>query len=236
MKRFLAAAAMAAFASVPVLAQEEQAPPPEDTAAKDSNAPEDAAAPHQDDAGHLIMYARKLREEKGCAEAAPAFRVIAGMGEGQEAAQHELGECLLEIKGANETETALFRQEGEFWLTRAAYAGNARAQRKLAISMASPSNALHDAKKSLEWSLVYQKNPTAALYGYGPLPPTMIPGLKSSLGATDIQDAEKFAAEFVPLPLKKFEGPARDARRGSSGLRPEGGRPPRGKRRLGLAD
>lgn len=236
MKTLLAVALAAAFSCATALAQGEPVPPPEKPDVKQDDVAESAATPHQDDAGRLIMYARKLREEKGCAEAAPAFRVIAGMGEGQEAAQHELGECLLDMTGANKTETALFRQEGEFWLTRAAYAGNARAQRKLAISMASPSNALHDAKKSLEWSLVYQKNPTAALYGYGPLPPTMIPGLKSSLGATDIQDAEKFAAEFVPLPLKKFEGPARDARRGSSGLRPEGGRPPRGKRRLGLAD
>jgi TPR repeat protein len=221
-------AAIAAFLLTGAAIAQEGPPSEKPDAGEDEEAR--IAAPHQDDAGRLIMYARKLREEKGCAEAAPAYRVIAGMGEGQEAAQHELGECLLDMTGANATETALFRQEGVFWLTRAAYAGNARAQRKLAISMASPANALHDPKQSLEWSLVYQKNPTADLYGYGPLPPTMIPGLKSSLTAEDVHDAEQFAADFVPLPLAKFEGPARNAKRGSSGQPRDGGRPPRGRR------
>lgn len=235
MKTVFAAAIAALLLSGPAMAQEGPPPPPEDAAANDSNAPEGAGAPHQDDAGRLIMYARKLREEKGCAEAAPTFRVIAGMGEGQEAAQHELGECLFEMTGANETETSLFHQEGVFWLTRAAFAGNARAQRKLAMAMASPADPLHDAKGALKWALVYQKNPTADLYGYGPFPPTLIPGLKSSLSSADVLDAEKFAAEFNPLPLKKFEGPARNAKRGSSGRTPERGRPPRGRRRPGLS-
>lgn len=171
------------------------------------------AAPHQDDSTRLIKYARALRTEKGCAEAAPAYRVIAGMGEGQEAAQHELGECLLTMTGANEVETALFRQEGEFWLTRAAYAGNARAQRKLAMEMAAPASPMHNAEGSLKWSLIYLKNPTSALYGYGPLPSTLVPGLKASLDESKIAAAEKFAADFAPLMLAKFEGPQRDQKR-----------------------
>ena len=176
------------------------------------------------------MFARELREKKGCAAAAPAFRVIAGMGEGQEAAQHELAECLLTLQGANDVETALFRQEGEFWLTRAAYAGNARAQRKLAMAMASPANPLHNPKGSLMWSLIYSKNPTADLYGYGPLPGTLVPGLKSSLNETDIAEAERFAAEFVPIMLAKFEGPKRDGKKGSPARPPEGARRPGGRR------
>lgn len=182
--------------------------PPPDRAPGESG----AIAPDENDAGRLIAFARQKRDDKGCAEAAPAFRVIAGMGEGQEAAQHELGECLLEMTGANDTETALFRQEGEFWLTRAAYAGNARAQRKLAMEMASPASALHDPRGALQWALVYAKNPTAGLYGYGPLPATLAPGLKSALDAAAIADAEKFAREFTPLALAKFEGPKRGDR------------------------
>lgn len=229
MKAVFAAVIAAALISGVAVAQEGP-PPPEGAAPSDGTAPESAAAPQQDDAGRLIAFARNLREEKGCAAAAPAFRVIAGMGEGQEAAQHELGECLLEMKGANEVETALFRQEGEFWLTRAAFAGNARAQRKLAMAMASPANPLHNPKGALMWSLIYSKNPTADLYGYGPLPGTLVPGLKSSLNETDIAEAEKFAADFVPIMLAKFEGPKRDAAKGGQpGVagRPEGGRPPR---------
>lgn len=221
---------IAIIAAAPVLAQEEPAPPPEKRDDKKEAAPDGPAAPHQDDAGRLIAFARNLREEKGCADAAPAYRVIAGMGEGQEAAQHELGECLLDLTGANDIETALFRQEGEFWLTRAAFAGNARAQRKLAMSMASPANPLHNPKGSLMWALIYSKNPTADLYGYGPLPATLIPGLKSSLSEDDLAEAEKFAADFVPIMLAKFEGPKRDGKKGSFARPPEGARRPGGRR------
>lgn len=190
------------------------------------------AAPNENDAGRLIKFARETREKDGCAAAAPAFRVIAGMGEGQESAQHELAECLLTMTGANDAETALFRQEGEFWLTRAAYAGNARAQRKLAMEMASPASALHNAEGSLKWALVYGKNPTADLYGYGPLPPTMVPGLKSALNETDIASAEQFAREFAPVPLAKFEGPKRNGKGGRDSRRPpDGFAPPEGRRR-----
>lgn len=190
---------------------------------------EKVAAPSENDAGRLLAFARQRRDEKGCADAAPAFRVIAGMGEGQEAAQHELAECLLTLQGANDVETALFRQEGEFWLTRAAYAGNARAQRRLAMEMASPASALHNNKGSLQWALVYAKNPTADLYGYGPLPPTMVPGLKSSLNEAEIADAEHFARDFTPVSLAKYEGPPRGDKKDAFG---KGRRePPPGERR-----
>lgn len=178
--------------------------PPVEPPAADAD---DAATLNERAAGRLIAVARKTREEKGCAAAAPTYRVVAGMGEGQEAAQHELGECLLSMTGGSDIETALFREEGVFWLKRAAFAGNARAQRKLAIDMAAPASPLHDAKAALQWALVYSKNPTSALYGFGPLPATMAPGLKSSLSPEDAAAAEKFAAEFKPVTLAKFEAP-----------------------------
>lgn len=184
-------------------------PPPVDAAASSKN-----DAPHEEEAGRLVRYARDLRAKNGCAAAAPAYRVVAGMGEGEEAAQHELGACLLEIEGASSTETALFRQEGEFWLTRAAFAGNARAQRMLAMEMASPASALHDVKSALQWALVYADNPTAKLYGFGPLPATLIPGLKSAMNDSDAVEAEKFAKEFAPIALAKFEGPKREKGKG----------------------
>lgn len=193
---------------------------------------ERGAVPNENDAGRVIMFAREKREEEGCAAAAPAFRVIAGMGEGQEAAQHELAECLLTMKGASDSETALFRREGEFWLMRAAYAGNARAQRKLAMEMASPASALHDPKSALEWALIYGKNTTSDLYGYGPLPPTLIPGLKSSLSAADLAEAESFAKNFAPIILSKFEAPKRGEKKRALGDRPRA--QPDGRRRPGL--
>jgi hypothetical protein len=190
-------------------------------------------SPREEDAGRLVAFARDMRDEKGCAVAAPAFRVVASMGEGEEAAQHELGECLLELKGKTDIETALFRQEAEFWLTRAAFAGNARAQRKLAMDMASPASPLHNPKGSLMWALIYGENPTADLYGYKPLPATLIPGLKSSLNEADAAEAEAFATSFAPIMLAKYESPKPDEKRGDGkGDRPKGP-PPGGRRRPG---
>ena len=99
---------------------------------------------------------------------------------------------------------------GESWLTRAALAGKARAQRKLAMEMAAPASALHNAQGALGWSLVYTKNPTADLYGFGPLPPTLAPGLKAGLSDEAVAEAERFAEEFAPLAMAKFERPKRE--------------------------
>lgn len=218
--------AIAAAIATPAFAQSEGLPPPPAEAPAGGPPAPEGPSVHQDDAGRLTAFARRLRSEKGCAAAAPAFRVIAAMGEGNEAAQHELGECLLEIEGASATETALFREEARFWLTRAAFAGNARAQRRLVLDMAAPANALHDPKGALQWALVYEKNPTADLYGFKELPKTLIPGLRASLTPEAIAEAEAFASRFAPLALAKFEAPKTDRAK-----RPEGPqRPPPGAR------
>lgn len=223
MHKTLFALFAAALAAGPALAQ--PAPPagaPPLTV--DGDAPAEPPSISEDDAGRLVSHARKLRESKGCAAAAAAYRVVAGMGEGQEAAQHELGECLMEIDGATPAETALFRQEGQFWLTRAAYAGNARAQRRLVVELSAPASALHNPVAALQWALVYQANPTSDLYGYKTLPPTLIPGLKGALTPAEIAAAEAAATGFAPLYLQKFEAPKRAK---SKGDRKPPGAPPR---------
>ncbi len=222
MKRPVIALAVAALAVSPALAQ--PAPPP-GAPAEESAAAEPAV--HQDGAGRLTAFARKVRADKGCAAAAPAFRVVAAMGDGNEAAQHELAECLLEIEGTNATETALFREEARFWLTRAAHAGNARAQRRLVLDMAAPANAMHDPKTALQWALVYEKNPTADLYGYKDLPKTLVPGLRASLSPEAIAEAEAFAAGFAPLALTKFEAPQAQKPAGERRRPPPSARPRR---------
>ena len=98
------------------------------------------------------------------------------------------------------------------------------------MDMASPASPLHDPKGSLTWLLVYGKNPTADLYGYGPLPASLAPGLRSALTAEDIAQAEAFAASFAPLAMAKFEGPKRDGEKGAFGARPDGA-PREGKRK-----
>ncbi len=215
--------AAAVVLSAEAFAQGEASPPPLPAEAPAAEEP----AVHQDGAGRLTAFARKLRADKGCTEAAPAFRVVAAMGEGNEAAQHELAECLLEMQGATPTEAALFREEARFWLTRAAYAGNARAQRRLVTDMAAPANALHDPKGALQWALVYEKNPTADLYGFKELPKTLIPGLKASLSPEAVAEAEAFAANFTPLALAKFEAPQAQKPAGERRRPPPGARPRR---------
>lgn len=226
MQKPLIAALALTLAAGTALAQPEPppgAPPLPEGAALPAAPPEVS----EDDAGRLTSYARKLRETKGCAFALAAYRVIAGMGEGNEAAQHELGECLMEVGGATATETALFRQEGRFWLTRAAYAGNARAQRRLVLEMSAPASALHDPKAALQWALVYNGNPTSDLYGYKELPKTLVPGLQASLTPEAIAEAEAFATSFTPLYLQKFEAPKRDKAKGDPRRPPPGARPRR---------
>jgi len=166
-----------------------------------------APAFSEDSAPRLLAEARKMREETGCIAAAPTYRVVAAMGAGEEAAQHELGECLLLIDGVHAAETALFRQEGEFWLTRAAFAGNARAQRALAVHFGSAANPHAAPAEALKWALVYAKNGEADLYGFKTLPPTFVPGLKSALSAEAIVAAEGFASEFAPIALAAFRAP-----------------------------
>lgn len=219
--------ALAACMTISAAALAQPAPPPGAPPQLEEDADLQEQAVHQDGAGSLTAFARKTRAEKGCAAAAPALRVVAAMGEGNDAAQHELGECLLDIDGASPSETALFRQEGLFWLTRAAYAGNARAQRRLVLDMAAPANALHDPKAALQWALVYAKNPTSDLYGYKALPPTLVPGLKASLSPEAITEAEAFAAAFVPVTLAKFEAPKREKAKGEPRRPPPGARPRR---------
>jgi len=179
------------------------------------------------DQGALVLAgARKTRDEKGCAAAAPALRVAAAMGEGKEAAQHELGECLMTMAGATETETRLFREEGRFWLTRAAYAGNARAQRFLAVEGGRASAPHATQADALGWALVYQKNSEADLFGYKALPATFVPGLIAALPPAEVARAERFAADFRPLPLTAFEPPKIDRPDGPGGalrLAPRGG-------------
>jgi hypothetical protein len=179
----------------------------------------------------LLAEARKAREAAGCLDAAPLYRVVAAMGEGAEAAQHELGECLLLVAGSQPQETALFRMEGEFWLTRAAFAGNARAQRALSVHYGSAANPDASPAEALKWALVYGENGESDVYGYKSLPPTFAPGLKAGLSPEEVAAAEAFAAAFTPITLAPFRAPKLDAPAagdGPRGRRP--GQPPDGER------
>lgn len=164
--------------------------------APEPEGPRIVGPPSYEQAQRLLGMARSLRETEGCAEAAPVYRVLAGFGEGLEPAQVELGECLLEMEGGGAQETALFRREALFWLERAAYAGDGRAQRRLAEYYAAVQTPHGDAQKALGWALLFAENGDAELYGLAGFPKTFETGLRASLSDAAIRDAEKFAEDF----------------------------------------
>ncbi len=168
-----------------------------------------------DQAERLLATGRQIRAEKGCAAAAPTYRVIASFGEGYEVAQYELGACLLEIEGESARETALFREEGLFWLRRAAYADNARAQWRLANTLSgAPAAVSHgpapEPGKALGWALVYKENAAHELYGLAPVNPNVLAHLHASLPDDAIARAEAFAAKFKPISMAVFSPPPRE--------------------------
>ncbi|MEM9170332.1 MAG: hypothetical protein AAGC56_11840 [Pseudomonadota bacterium] len=183
-------------------------------------------------AERLVKRARALQEEKSCAAAAPTYRMAASTGAGRESAQHELGECLLTMAvGSSEAgravEARLFHEEGLFWLRRAAYAGNARAQRALAVHFGTTSNPDADAATALRWAKLYQANPDASVLGYKSLPATFVPGLESDVDAGTVADVASFVATFEPVTMATFEFP-RAENNGSRGRGQRAQRPPQG--------
>lgn len=184
------------------------------------------------DGGRLLAAAREKLEKRGCEAATPTFRVAAAMGGGMEAAQHELGECLVSMaadarENGESVAADLLRDEGRFWLTRAAHAGNARAQRRLALLMATPTSAFADPAAALGWALVYEGNPEAAVLGSA-LPATLIAGLRRDVSPDEAEAADAFAAAFEDRPLPEFAAPKalREDR-----AAPRQQRPPQGQRR-----
>jgi hypothetical protein len=191
-KAFLLVLAASAAVAAPAYARKEAEP--------------SVRIPTEDEAGRILNYARQLKNEKGCAEAAPQYRVAAAMGEGFEVAQRELGGCLLEMTGATPDETTLFRKEGAFWLERAAFAGNAAAQKALATELA---KSAPNSAEALKWALAFEKSGEAKLYGYAPLAPAFTEGLKAALTPAQIAAAESFAANFSVVRMAPYSAAPR---------------------------
>ena len=182
----------------------------------------------------LLAHAREIQGERGCKQALPAYRVIASFGDGYETAQYELGACLLTIEGASDHETALFREEGLFWLKRAAWAGGARAQHRLAHLLSGADleeieGVAPAPVEALGWAMVYQENPTRALYALPPVKPPVLDHLRTTLAPELLAEADAFAAAFEKVSLAAFTPPPM-ARGNASNRRqgmPPGGRPDR---------
>jgi len=169
-------------------------------------------APSINQPERLLAHARKAQANKGCDKAIPTYRVIAGFGEGYEVAQYELGACLLETAPTSE-QASLLTQEGLFWLRRAAWAGNARAQWRLAMVLSgAPSpyaeNVAAVPTEAMGWALVYKDNATRELYGLAPVYPKVLNHLNATLPQNAKADATTFADDFVEIKMAIFTPPA----------------------------
>lgn len=176
----------------------------------------------------LLAQARDYQAKGGCAKAAPVYRIVASHGDGHDVAQYELGACLLEMEGESGAETALFRQEALFWLNRAAWAGNARAQGKLAevlsgapayrVSLVAP-----DPVAAMMWSIVYDANGTREVYGLRALAPLARDHLASVLTPEGLAAAQREAASFSRIAMAGFVPTARAGEENENGARGPGG-------------
>ncbi|MEM9014962.1 MAG: hypothetical protein AAGB02_07625 [Pseudomonadota bacterium] len=192
--------ALTATGVSPVLAKDED----------NKNKKERAAGPlAQSD--RLLGLARKQQAEKGCAAATPTYRVIASFGDGYEVAQYELGACLFEMESEHTMETRLFKKEAAFWLERAAYAGNARAQGMLAelLSGVEPAPGFPtDPVAAMGWTLIYESNAEHTLYGLKDTAPAVRAHLETSLTEDEKRQAQAFAAGFDEFTMESFTPPA----------------------------
>jgi len=184
----------------------------------------------------ILADARRKKEEQDCAAAIPSYRVVASFGKGHDTAQYELGACLLEAPTENAAATSLMREEGLFWLRRAAYAGNARAQLALAGALSGAQShgaagVAPDLVESYGWSLIYADNAAHNLYGLPDLHPIVADHFRAQMSGAMIEAAEDFAADFRQLEMSAFTPPAFErTNRGRSGPGPDGERRDRRRR------
>ncbi len=177
----------------------------------------------------ILADARKKKSDKDCAAAIPSYRVVASLGKGHDTAQFELGACLLEASADTAdtiVATALFRDEGLFWLRRAAYAGNARAQLALAGALSgadghAAAGPQSDIVEGYGWSLIYADNAAHKLYGLPDLHPIAADHFRAQMSDAMISEANAFAAAYQKIEMAVFTPPTRE--RGAG--RPQGGAP-----------
>jgi len=174
-----------------------------------------------DQPSRLLAQARDLQASEGCAKAAPVYRIVASYGAGHDMAQFELGACLLMMTGASDAETALFRQEALFWLTRAAWAGNPRAQGKLAESLSGArpfavSFLSADPAEAMKWSIIYNANGVRDVYGLQTLSSAVTDHLAATLDAAAVAKAQAQAAAFTKIEMSEFVPMARPSENGNA--------------------
>ncbi len=181
-------------------------------------------APGLQQPGKLLSLARDTQAKKGCIKAIPAYRVISSFGDGYDVAQYELGACLLEATSDNPAEIKLFQEEASFWLRRAAWAGNARAQLKLAQILSGAESLTHGSaanpEEAMAWSIVYEENAKRDLYDLPEISERVANHLNATLDDTARARAIAFADEFQAITMASFTPPRQQEGDARSQTRP----------------
>ncbi|WP_411816665.1 hypothetical protein [Hyphococcus sp. DH-69] len=180
----------------------------------------------------LLAKARDIQAKQGCARALPAYRVVSAYGAGYDVAQYELGACLFEVSGKSAQETELLRSEGLFWLRRAAWAGNPRAQFKLAevlsgLKVFSDQAVPRDPVEAMMWVGVYEANGVRSVYSMPDISAAVVDHIRGNLTPAQMEEARVRAAEYRKIEMATFVPPqgARSQQSGrGQGERPEGQR------------
>lgn len=183
-------------------------------------------APGLQQPGKLLSLARDTQAKKGCTKAIPAYRVISSFGDGYDVAQYELGACLLEATSDNPAEVELFQEEAVFWLRRSAWAGNARAQLKLAHELSGAGdvslNTHANPEEAMGWSIVYNENAKRDLYDLPDVTESVANHLNATLDGAATARAVAFADDFQAITMASFTPPRQQEGSARRQSRPQG--------------
>jgi len=151
------------------------------------------------------------RTEGNCALAIDILRPVANLGPGYEGAQFALGDCLVRTAP---TTTATAFADGMTWLIRAADAGWAEAQGRLAEIYAIGANEMRNLDEAAYWISLYRLNAQKARIGFQPLPDATEKAIMAALSPAQLDQGKQRAllwqrTAWLP-PNKNAEPPIDD--------------------------
>jgi len=147
------------------------------------------------DVNALYVDGMALKSKGDCAGAVRKLRQVAAIGPGYENAQTGLGECLL---GTNKgSELSADYLEGLTWLRRAADAGWAEAQGRLAYAHALGPVAIRNAEEAAYWLALYRTNSGRSRVGFVPLPDDQLAAVDAAIPAAAKAAGDKRAETWV---------------------------------------
>ena len=152
----------------------------------------------------------RLKQQGNCAAAVPLLRPLAKLGHGHEDAQVALAECLIQQAGvANLTEqaarleTAQVSDQGKYdealkWLTKAANAGDFKAQGVLVELYVVRLGPSKNAQEAAKWAHLYLTNPVRLTIGAPVVIAHSIENLQSQMSQDDWLIGKEYARQWTP--------------------------------------